>query len=83
MLLLLSFVAPCIDQHPDKYPGWAATGQCKKIGNTWKKIAGEAAHDARMLFWFHLVVCLSARFPGVTEEKPDGFLEIMRINQGQ
>ena len=27
---LLSFIAPCIDKHPEECPGWAARGQCKK-----------------------------------------------------
>ena len=27
---LLSFIAPCIDKHPDEFLGWAASGQCKK-----------------------------------------------------
>ena len=27
---LLSFIAPCIDKHPEECPGWAASGQCKK-----------------------------------------------------
>ena len=84
---LLLFEAPCIDKHPDKCPGWAANGQCKKNReymeeNCWRSCS-QCKDVVLVLFSCMFKRTIAWCYGGKNGWPGLGFLERMRVKRGK